>query len=84
MEWDDERSGGFEPLRMLPKGKKVVLGMVTTKVGALEKPDDIKRRIDAAAKFTNWISCACHRSAASPPQKKATTLPKTTSGANSK
>jgi 5-methyltetrahydropteroyltriglutamate--homocysteine methyltransferase len=52
MEWDDERSGGFEPLRMLPKGKKVVLGLVTTKVGALEKPDDIKRRIDAAAKFT--------------------------------
>jgi 5-methyltetrahydropteroyltriglutamate--homocysteine methyltransferase len=52
MEWDDDRSGGFEPLRMLPKGKKVVLGLVTTKVGALEKPDDIKRRIDAAAKFT--------------------------------
>ena len=51
MEWDDERSGGFEPLRYLPKGKKVVLGLVTTKVGRLEKRDDIKRRIEAAAKF---------------------------------
>jgi 5-methyltetrahydropteroyltriglutamate--homocysteine methyltransferase len=51
MEWDDERSGGFEPLRHLPKGKTVVLGLVTTKAGALEKKDDIKRRIDAAAKF---------------------------------
>ena len=53
MEWDDERSGGFEPLRLLPKGKKVVLGLVTTKVGALEKPDDIKRRIDMAAKYAS-------------------------------
>jgi 5-methyltetrahydropteroyltriglutamate--homocysteine methyltransferase len=52
MEWDDERSGGFEPLRLLPKGKKVVLGLVTTKVGAIETPDQIKRRIDAAAKYT--------------------------------
>ena len=45
MEWDDERSGDFEPLRYLPKGKRVVLGLVTTKVGTLEKPDDIKRRM---------------------------------------
>ena len=51
MEWDDERSGGFEPLRLLPKGKRAVLGLVTTKVGTLERADDIKRRIDAAAKF---------------------------------
>ncbi len=51
MEWDDERSGGFEPLRLLPKGKRVVLGLVTTKVGALENPADIKRRIDAAGRF---------------------------------
>ncbi len=51
MEWDDERSGGFEPLRLLPKGKRVVLGLVTTKVGTLEKADDIKRRIEAAAKY---------------------------------
>ena len=51
MEWDDERSGGFEPLRYLPKGKKVVLGLVTTKAGALEARDTVKRRIEAAAKF---------------------------------
>jgi 5-methyltetrahydropteroyltriglutamate--homocysteine methyltransferase len=52
MEWDDNRSGGLEPLRMLPKGnKKVVLGLVTTKVGTLEKADDIRRRIDEAAKY---------------------------------
>ncbi|WP_294263790.1 5-methyltetrahydropteroyltriglutamate--homocysteine S-methyltransferase [uncultured Sphingomonas sp.] len=52
LEFDDERSGGFEPLRLLPKGnKRVVLGLVTTKHGELEDPDTIKRRIDAAAKF---------------------------------
>ncbi|MGO9007746.1 MAG: 5-methyltetrahydropteroyltriglutamate--homocysteine S-methyltransferase [Beijerinckiaceae bacterium] len=51
MEWDTDRAGGFEPLRFLPKGKKVVLGLVTSKSGALEKKDDIKRRIDEAAKF---------------------------------
>jgi 5-methyltetrahydropteroyltriglutamate--homocysteine methyltransferase len=51
MEWDDERSGGFEPLRFLPKGdKQVVLGLVTTKRGELESKDDLKRRIDEAAK----------------------------------
>jgi 5-methyltetrahydropteroyltriglutamate--homocysteine methyltransferase len=51
LEWDDARSGGFEPLRLLPKGKQAVLGLVSTKIGALEKADDIKRRIDAAARF---------------------------------
>ena len=51
MEYDDERSGGFEPLRLLPNGKRVALGLVTTKRGALESKDDLKRRIDAAAKF---------------------------------
>ncbi|MBV8836480.1 MAG: 5-methyltetrahydropteroyltriglutamate--homocysteine S-methyltransferase [Alphaproteobacteria bacterium] len=51
MEYDDERSGGFEPLRMLPKGKQVVLGLVTTKTGKLENKDALKRRIDEAAKF---------------------------------
>ncbi len=51
MEWDDERSGGFEPLRFLPKGdKRVVLGLVTTKSGALESKDDLKRRIEEAAR----------------------------------
>jgi 5-methyltetrahydropteroyltriglutamate--homocysteine methyltransferase len=52
MEWDDERSGGFEPLRFLPKGEKqVVLGLVTTKRGELESRDELKRRIDEAAKY---------------------------------
>ena len=52
MEWDDERSGGFEPLRFLPKGEKqVVLGLVTTKKGELESKDDLKRRIEDAAKY---------------------------------
>jgi 5-methyltetrahydropteroyltriglutamate--homocysteine methyltransferase len=53
MEYDDERSGGFEPLRLLPKPKRVALGLVTTKRGALESKDDLKRRIDSAAKFTD-------------------------------
>ncbi len=51
LEYDDERSGGFEPLRFVPPGKMVVLGLVTTKRGALEDPDTLKRRIDEAAKF---------------------------------
>jgi 5-methyltetrahydropteroyltriglutamate--homocysteine methyltransferase len=52
MEWDDERSGGFEPLRFLPKGEKqVVLGLVTTKRGELESKDEVKRRIEEAAKY---------------------------------
>ena len=53
MEWDDERSGGFEPLRFLPKGKVVVLGLVTTKRGELESKDELKRRIEEAAQFTD-------------------------------
>jgi len=51
MEYDDPRSGGFEPLRMLPKDKLVVLGIVTTKNGKLESKDELKRRIDEAAKY---------------------------------
>jgi 5-methyltetrahydropteroyltriglutamate--homocysteine methyltransferase len=51
MEYDSDRAGGFEPLRFVPKGKTVVLGLVTTKSGRLESKDDIKRRIDQAAKF---------------------------------
>ncbi len=51
LEYDDERSGGFEPLRFVPKGKMIVLGLVTTKTGRLENPDVLKRRIDEAARF---------------------------------
>ena len=56
MEWDSDRAGGFEPLRFLPKGKMVVLGLVTSKIGKLEKKDDIKRRIEEAAKFVRSTS----------------------------
>lgn len=51
LEYDDARSGDFRPLRFLPKGKLVVLGLVTTKLGALERKDDLKRRIDEAARY---------------------------------
>ncbi len=51
MEYDTERAGSFEPLRLLPKGKHVVLGLVTTKTGTLESKDELKRRIDEAAKY---------------------------------
>jgi 5-methyltetrahydropteroyltriglutamate--homocysteine methyltransferase len=51
LEYDDPRSGDFAPLRFLPKGKTVVLGLITTKLGDMESRDDILRRIDEAAKF---------------------------------
>jgi 5-methyltetrahydropteroyltriglutamate--homocysteine methyltransferase len=53
MEYDSDRAGGFEPLRFVPKGKTVVLGLVTSKSGRLESKDDIKRRIEQAAKFVS-------------------------------
>jgi 5-methyltetrahydropteroyltriglutamate--homocysteine methyltransferase len=51
LEYDDERSGGFAPLRFVPPGKQVVLGLVTTKRGELESAEDLKRRIDEAAQY---------------------------------
>ena len=51
MEYDSDRAGGFEPLRFVPKGKTVVLGLVTSKSGRLESKDELKRRIEQAAKF---------------------------------
>jgi 5-methyltetrahydropteroyltriglutamate--homocysteine methyltransferase len=53
MEYDDERSGGFEPLRFVPPGKYVVLGLVTSKKPELESKDQLKRRIDEAAKYVD-------------------------------
>ena len=61
MEYDTERAGGFEPLRLVPKGKKVVLGLVTSKTGKLESKDEIKRRVEAATKYID------HRPALSQP-----------------
>jgi 5-methyltetrahydropteroyltriglutamate--homocysteine methyltransferase len=51
LEYDTERAGSFEPLRLVPKGKTVVLGLITSKKGRLENKDDVKRRIDEAAKY---------------------------------
>jgi len=51
LEYDTDRAGGFEPLRFVPRGKKVVLGLISSKVPTLESKDDLKRRIEAAAKY---------------------------------
>ena len=53
VEYDDERSGGFEPLRFVPPGRMVVLGLVTTKRGALESKDELKRRIEEASRYVD-------------------------------
>jgi 5-methyltetrahydropteroyltriglutamate--homocysteine methyltransferase len=53
MEFDSDRAGGFEPLRFAPKNKLVVLGLVTSKSGVLESADELKRRIDAAARYVD-------------------------------
>ncbi len=53
LEYDDARSGGFEPLRFVPEGKMVVLGLVTTKRGELEDKDQLKRRIEEASRFVD-------------------------------
>jgi 5-methyltetrahydropteroyltriglutamate--homocysteine methyltransferase len=51
LEYDSDRAGGFEPLRFVPRGKQVVLGLVTTKLGSLEKQDDLLRRIEEASRY---------------------------------
>ncbi len=51
MEWDTDRAGGFEPLRFAPKDKKIVLGLISSKVPELEAIDDLKRRVDEASKY---------------------------------
>jgi 5-methyltetrahydropteroyltriglutamate--homocysteine methyltransferase len=51
LEYDSERAGGFEPLRFVPKGRIVVLGLITTKTGRVETPDELRRRIDEASRF---------------------------------
>ena len=50
LEWDSDRAGGFEPLRFLPKGKTVVLGLITSKTGTIENKEFVKRRIEEATK----------------------------------
>ena len=73
MEYDSDRAGGFEPLRFVPRGHKVVvLGLVTSKTGALESKDELKRRIEQASPATcRWSSWRSARNAASPAPRKA-------------
>jgi len=58
LEYDGDRSGGFEPLRLVPRGKNVVLGLVTTKEPRLESQDELRRRIDEAAKYVPFENLA--------------------------
>ncbi len=58
LEYDSPRAGGFEPLRHVPKGKIIVLGLISTKVPTLESVDDLKRRIDEAAKYVPLVQLA--------------------------
>jgi 5-methyltetrahydropteroyltriglutamate--homocysteine methyltransferase len=58
LEYDDARSGGFAPLRFVPPGKRVVLGLVTTKRPELEKKDDLKRRIEEASRYVPFEQLA--------------------------
>ena len=75
MEWDDERSGGFEPLRYVPKGKTVVLGLVTTKRAELERKDDAQApHRGGVAVRRRSTSSACRRSAASPRPREGNNL----------
>ncbi len=58
LEYDTDRAGGFEPLRFVPKGdKQIVLGLITSKSGTLEKPEDVKRRIEEATKYVDLEQC---------------------------
>ena len=74
MEWDTDRAGGIEPLGLSPKGKMVVLGLVTSKTGTLESKDDLKRRINEALASRIWINCVSVPKVLSPAPKKETRL----------
>jgi 5-methyltetrahydropteroyltriglutamate--homocysteine methyltransferase len=80
MEYDSERAGGFEPLRFVPKGKQVVLGLVTSKTGTLESKDEIKRRIDERRSSCRSTSSVSRRNAASPRARRATCSPRRAMG----
>ncbi len=72
LEYDDDRSGNFDPLRFVKrKDLQIVLGLITSKYGELENPDDVKRRINEVRVLSAWISCASALSAVLPLQKKA-------------
>src|ERR1700691_6044431 len=58
LEYDDERSGDFAPLRFTPKGKTIVLGLMSSKNAAVESKDELKKRIDEAARYVPLAQCA--------------------------
>ena len=72
LEYDDERSGDFAPLRFVPADKTVVLGIVTSKTAALEDEDLLRARVDEAAEYVDLIGCASARNAASAARSTAT------------
>jgi methionine synthase II (cobalamin-independent) len=78
LEFDDERSGGFEPLRYVPEGKYVVLGLVTTKKPQLENKDELKRRIEEASKYVPLDQLCLSPQRGSPRPRRATSSPRTT------
>ena len=78
LEFDSPRAGSFAPLRFVPKGRKIVLGLITTKKGELEKPDDVRRRMTRLPNMFRSISFVLARSAASPARKKVIALRWTT------
>jgi len=82
LEYDDERSGDFEPLKAIPKEVKVVLGLVTTKFGRLEKTEDLLRRIKEASQFVPIENLAISLNVALPARWMGTSSPTMTNGEN--
>ena len=80
MEFDTERAGGFEPLRFVPKGKTVVLGLVTSKSGALENKTTSNGASNKQRNSSISIGYVCRRNAVSPRAKRAMFWPKTSNG----
>ena len=82
MEYDTDRAGGSEPLRFVPKGKTVVLGLVTSKSGRLKSKATSNAKSSRPQNSSRWSSFACRRNAGLPRRKKATSWPRTSSGRN--
>ena len=83
LEYDSQRAGDFSPLRHVPKDRHVVLGLVSSKTPTLERPDDLRRRIDEAARFVDLERLSLSRNAASPASPAATRSTRTRNGPSS-
>jgi len=83
LEYDDARSGGFEPLRAMPEDRTVVLGLVTTKTPRLESVAELRARVEEAAGYLRWSGSRSARSAASPRPWRATGSRRRSSGPSS-